>query len=85
LRDVRIVVLFLDGHTYAFSIRRYTMAPTQVAGGHAHNSAAVTQLLEKNNVFEAISALEHTSAFFLERIEGLAEDCDVMKNAGAGA
>lgn len=42
------------------------------------------RLLEKKKEFHAVSALEKASALYLERIEGLSEDCDIMANAGEG-
>ncbi|KAG1748267.1 uncharacterized protein EDB91DRAFT_1244975 [Suillus paluster] len=37
---------------------------------------------EKKKEFEAVAALERASALFLKRIEGLADDCEVMADAG---
>ncbi|KAG5638809.1 hypothetical protein H0H81_010038 [Sphagnurus paluster] len=48
----------------------------------ANSSAAAIKLLEKKKEFDAVSALEHASALYLERIEGLGEDCEVMADAG---
>jgi hypothetical protein len=50
----------------------------------AHNPAASLKLLEKKKEFDAVSALEKSTALFLERIEGLGEDCDIMANAAHG-
>ena len=50
----------------------------------APSSAALVRLLEKKKEFYAVSALEKASALYLERIEGLREDCDIMANAGEG-
>ena len=47
-------------------------------------AAAVSKLLEKKKEFDAVSALERASSLFLERIEGLGEDCDIMADAGQG-
>lgn len=51
----------------------------------ANVAAAAAKLLEKKKEFDAVSALEKASALFLERIEGLGEDCDIMADAGQGA
>ncbi|KAG6920075.1 hypothetical protein DXG01_010143 [Tephrocybe rancida] len=48
----------------------------------ANTTAASAKLLEKKKEFDAVSALERASALYLERIEGLGEDCDVMADAG---
>ncbi|KAF8230193.1 hypothetical protein L208DRAFT_1378627 [Tricholoma matsutake] len=45
------------------------------------NSAAA-KLLEKKKEFDAVSALERASALYLERIEGIGDDCDIMADAG---
>ncbi|KAG6857784.1 hypothetical protein H0H87_004200 [Tephrocybe sp. NHM501043] len=48
----------------------------------ANTTAAAAKLLEKKKEFDAVSALERASALYLERIEGLGEDCDTMADAG---
>jgi hypothetical protein len=48
------------------------------------NPAAAAKLLEKKKEFDAVSALERTSALFLERMEGIGDDCDIMADAGQG-
>ncbi|KAI0031226.1 hypothetical protein K488DRAFT_52536 [Vararia minispora EC-137] len=55
---------------------------SHLQSSQAPNPAAVARLMEKKKEFEAVSALERASALFLKRIEGLAEDCDVMADAG---
>lgn len=50
----------------------------------ANSAAAAAKLLEKKKEFDAVSALERASALYLERIEGLGEDCDIMADAGQG-
>jgi hypothetical protein len=70
------------------NINRQSVASSrssQMPGGSQPNPAALARLMEKKKEYEAICALERTSALFLRRIEGLAEDCDVMADAGAGA
>jgi len=51
---------------------------------HPSSTAALAKLLEKKRECDAVSALEKASALYLERIEGLGEDCDIMANAGEG-
>ncbi|TFK74612.1 hypothetical protein BDN72DRAFT_833107 [Pluteus cervinus] len=48
----------------------------------AASAAAMAKLIEKKKEFDAVSALERASALYLERIQGLADDCDIMANAG---
>jgi DASH complex subunit DAD2 len=47
-------------------------------------AAATAKLLEKKKEYDAVCALERASTLFLERIEGLGEDFDIMANAGEG-
>ena len=60
---------------------RQSIAPNRVS---QPSSTALARLLEKKKEFHAVSALEKASALYLERIEGLKEDCDIMANAGEG-
>jgi len=48
------------------------------------NSAAAAKLLEKKKEFDAVSALERASALYLERMEGIGDDFDIMADAGQG-
>ncbi|KAG1736446.1 uncharacterized protein EDB91DRAFT_1055627, partial [Suillus paluster] len=48
----------------------------------ANNAAAISCLQEKKKEFKAVAALERASALFLKCIEGLADDCEVMADAG---
>ncbi|KAG6829452.1 hypothetical protein H0H92_004512 [Tricholoma furcatifolium] len=66
---------------------RQSVAPNRASHGaflntQANSSAAAAKLLEKKKEFDAVSALERASALYLERIEGLGEDCDIMADAG---
>ncbi|KAI0258686.1 hypothetical protein BC834DRAFT_974903 [Gloeopeniophorella convolvens] len=56
---------------------RSSQAPSQPA-----SAALLTRLAEKKKEFEAVDALQHASALFLKRLEGLADDCEVMADAG---
>ncbi|KIJ65412.1 hypothetical protein HYDPIDRAFT_174879 [Hydnomerulius pinastri MD-312] len=66
---------------------RQSVAPNRMShaasqASQANNAAATNRLLEKKKEYEAVAALERASALFVKRIEGLAEDCDVMADAG---
>ncbi|GLB37301.1 putative DASH complex subunit Dad2 [Lyophyllum shimeji] len=66
---------------------RQSAAATRASQGaltnsHASVAAAASKLLEKKKEFDAVSALERASALYLERIEGLGEDCDIMADSG---
>ncbi|KAG1718144.1 hypothetical protein EDB19DRAFT_1863201 [Suillus lakei] len=66
---------------------RQSVAPSRIShaaslASQANNAAATSRLQEKKKEFEAVAALERASALFLKRIEGLADDCEVMADAG---
>jgi hypothetical protein len=67
---------------------RQSVAPSRISQSaslaNSNNAAAMSRLQEKKKEFEAVSALERASALFLKRIEGLADDCEVMADAGQG-
>jgi DASH complex subunit DAD2 len=44
----------------------------------------MAKLLEKKKEYDAASALERASALYLQRIEALGEDCEIMAKAGEG-
>lgn len=54
------------------------------SGPPTTSQAALLKLNEKKKEFDAVAALERTSSAYLERISGLADDCDVMALAGEG-
>lgn len=56
---------------------------TSYASMNVH-PAVITKLLEKKKECDAAAALERSSALYLQRIDGLAEDLDVMADAGQG-
>ncbi|KAJ7668447.1 hypothetical protein DFH06DRAFT_1181715 [Mycena polygramma] len=57
--------------------------PSHAPGLNAANSAAAAaKFLEKKKEFDAVSALQRASALYLQRIEGLADDCETMADAG---
>ncbi|KAJ7188531.1 hypothetical protein C8R46DRAFT_1054976 [Mycena filopes] len=47
-----------------------------------NSAAAAAKFLEKKKEFDAVSALQRASALYLQRIEGLADDCETMADAG---
>ncbi|KAJ3569622.1 hypothetical protein NP233_g4932 [Leucocoprinus birnbaumii] len=59
---------------------RASHAPSQSSQGAS--SAAMAKLLEKKKEYDAVSALERASALYLQRIEALGEDCELMAKAG---
>ncbi|KAL4073224.1 hypothetical protein V8B97DRAFT_1953163 [Scleroderma yunnanense] len=59
---------------------RQSVAPNRIS--QAASAAAVNRLLEKKKEYEAVAALERASALFVKRIEGLADDCEIMADAG---
>ncbi|KAF8972898.1 hypothetical protein BDZ97DRAFT_1912503 [Flammula alnicola] len=64
---------------------RHSVAPHRASQAGSHSSSSVAtlaKLLEKKKEYDAVSALERASALYLERIEALGEDCDIMANAG---
>ena len=67
---------------------RASVAPnrTSYAAGPSSqpSAAALSKLVEKKKEYDAVSALEKASALFLERIDGLGDDCDTMADAGEG-
>ena len=63
---------------------RQSVAPNRISQTSHPSSTVLARLLEKKKEFSAVSALEKASALYLERIEGLSEDCDIMANAGEG-
>ena len=68
-------------------LMRSSIAPSRVSHAHAlaaPNPALLHRLVEKKKEFEAVAALERASAFFVRRMEGLADDCEVMADAGQG-
>ncbi|KAF7375944.1 hypothetical protein MSAN_00009000 [Mycena sanguinolenta] len=52
------------------------------ASNPANAAAAAAKFLEKKKEFDAVSAFQRASALYLQRIEGLAENCETMADAG---
>lgn len=64
---------------------RHSVAPHRASSAMQGGfSAALSKLVEKKKEYDAVSALERASALYLERIEGLGEEFDIMANAGEG-
>lgn len=58
---------------------------SQLQQSHPPPSAAqLARLADKKKEFEAVDALQRASALFLRRLEGLADDCEAMAEAGIG-
>lgn len=72
-----------DAHRYTM---RQSVASNRISqtGGHSNSAATHARLVEKKKEYDAVSALERASALYLERIEALGDDCEVMANAGEG-
>lgn len=49
------------------------------------STALLARLADKRREVEAVDALQRASALFLRRLEGLADDCEAMADAGIGA
>ena len=66
---------------------RASVAPNRQSQllGSVASAEAAARLVEKKKEFEAVAALERASAQFLNRIEELGNDFDVMADAGIGA
>ncbi|KAI9453134.1 hypothetical protein BJY52DRAFT_1123812 [Lactarius psammicola] len=62
------------------SILRSSLAPGAQHPPSAENLAALNQ---KKKEAEAVDALQRASALFLQRLEGLGDDCEAMADAGA--
>lgn len=65
------------------------MPPSRVSHAHAlaaqaNNAASAHRLLEKKKEYEAVAALERASALFVKRIEALADDGQIIADAGQG-
>ncbi|KAJ7594648.1 hypothetical protein C8J56DRAFT_927289 [Mycena floridula] len=60
---------------------RQSVAPNR-ASSTSSNSAAIHKLMEKKKEFEGIAALDRAAELYKERVEALAEDCDIMAIAG---
>ncbi|KIO06165.1 hypothetical protein M404DRAFT_139561 [Pisolithus tinctorius Marx 270] len=63
---------------------RHSVAPSRMsqAASQVTNAVAMTRLLEKKKEYDAVAALERVTTLFVNRIEGLADDCEVMADAG---
>ncbi|KAI6147484.1 hypothetical protein BKA82DRAFT_139561 [Pisolithus tinctorius] len=63
---------------------RHSVAPSRMsqAASQVTNAVAMNRLLEKKKEYDAVAALERVTTLFVNRIEGLADDCEVMADAG---
>ncbi|KAF8909894.1 hypothetical protein CPB85DRAFT_711001 [Mucidula mucida] len=62
---------------------RQSVAPNRASQApNVNSAAAIAKQREKKKEFEAVSALERASAQYLERINSLAGDFDVMADGG---
>ncbi|KAF8256602.1 hypothetical protein EI94DRAFT_1764784 [Lactarius quietus] len=65
--------------TSAISLRS-SLAP---GAQHPPSAETLAGLDQKKKEAEAVDALQRASALFLQRLEGLADDCEAMADAGA--
>ncbi len=67
---------------------RQSSIPARTSSAPSHSSqgpsSATVKLLEKKKEYDAVSALEKASTLYLQRIETLGNDCDIMAKAGEG-
>jgi len=52
------------------------------APGSSQATTAAAKLAEKKKEYDAVAALERITNQFVDRINGLTEDCEIMANAG---
>ena len=64
---------------------RASQAPGSQSAPAPPSAALLARLADKKKEFEAVDALQRASALFLRRLEGLADDCEQMAEAGIGA
>jgi DASH complex subunit DAD2 len=67
------------------SIRTSHAPGSQPLPPSASTALLAQRLADKKKEIEAVDALQCASALFLRRLEGLADDCEVMAEAGIGA
>lgn len=67
------------------SSTRASHAPGSQSAPPPPSAALLARLADKKKEFEAVDALQRASALFLRRLEGLADDCEEMAEAGIGA
>lgn len=60
---------------------RTSSAPSHSSQGPSSTTA---KLLEKKKEYDAVSALEKSTALYLHRITTLGDDCEIMAKAGEG-
>ncbi len=48
------------------------------------STESLASLIQKKKEAEAVDALQRASVLFLQRLEGLGDDCEAMADAGAG-
>lgn len=66
----------------SMSTRQPSAAASASRGSHGGSSAIMAKFLELKKEYDAVSALEHASTLYLQRVEALAQDCEIMAEAG---
>jgi len=64
---------------------RQPPAASAPRGSHGSKSVVMAKFLELKKEYDAVSALEQASTLYLQRIEALAQDCEIMAKAGQGS
>lgn len=77
--------LILEQNNHSLTMRQ-SMAPNRQSQlpGQVPSAALSAKLLEKKKECEAVIALEKASSKFLQRIEELGDDFDIVADAGKG-
>ena len=76
-----LAIAIIDMRPSVASLRS-SLAPS---AHHPPSAETLAGLDQKKKEAEAVDALQRASALFLQRLEGLADDCEAMADAGAGA
>jgi len=64
---------------------RASHAPLAGSSQAPPSATLLARLADKKKEVEAVEALQRASSLFLRRLEGLADDCEAMADAGIGA
>jgi hypothetical protein len=64
---------------------RASHAPGSSQAQAPPSATLLARLADKKKEIEAVEALQRASSLFLRRLEGLADDCETMADAGIGA
>jgi hypothetical protein len=79
------VVVLVPLPTIGMHLSAASSRASHAPGSQPPSATLLARLEDKKREFEAVDALQRASALFLRRLEGLADDCEVMADAGIGA